>query len=377
VGAASTVPAMTSTRTRLAAAAALAAALTVGTPALAAPALADAPSWSAGQHAHTIPFTAATVSRQADGSFTLTWTAPAAHRVTVYAGTDQDHIQRRVPVAHGAGSATVTIGGLAAADRWFFELLPDRGEPLTVADRSLHLASAPNFRDAGGYRTADGQWVRMGAVYRSDDLSRLTDEDLAKLRRLNIRTVFDLRTPAEQSAAPDRVPAGATVVNANVLGTAATGAFNVTSPQAAVHAMVAAERVMVSADSAKAAYGALFAAAGEGRGAVLLHCTAGKDRTGWGTAALLTALGVPRETVEADYLASNTYRAQANAAILAKLPPAYQAVYKPLLDVRPEYLDAGYAEVQARFGSFDGYLRDGLGVDRRGLKDLRRDLLIG
>ncbi|GLW70291.1 protein-tyrosine-phosphatase [Kitasatospora phosalacinea] len=363
---------MTSPRTRLVAAAALTAALTVTAPALAAPALA-APSAAPAQHsARAVPFTAATAAQQADGAFTLSWTAPGARHVTVYAGTDRDHVAHRRAVASGAGSATVTVSGLGAADRWYFELVPDRGAPLVVADRSLHLASAPNFRDLGGYRTADGRWVELGRVYRSDDLSELTDQDLAKLHRLGIRTVLDLRTPAEQQAAPDRLPAGARSVSANVLGTADTGQFDVSSPQAAVDAMIAGERTMVSADSARAAYAQLLDAAA-GRGAVLFHCTAGKDRTGWGAAALLTALGVPQETVRADYLASNTYRARANAAVLAQLPPARQAVYRPLLEVRPEYLAAGFDEVEARYGGFDAYLED-LGVDAR---QLRRNLLVG
>ncbi|SDT38627.1 protein-tyrosine phosphatase [Streptomyces sp. TLI_053] len=375
---------MTISRTRLTAAVALTGALVLGTPALAvaAPAAGSAsadPSAAAPAVArHAIPFTSATATQQADGSFTLTWAAPGARNVTVYAGTDPDDIRHRKAVAKGAGSATVTVTGLAAADRWFFELVPDRGAPLVVADRSLHLASAPNFRDAGGYRTADGQWVRMGVVYRSGDLSKLTDQDLAKLRRLGIRTVFDLRTPAEQKTAPDRVPAGATVVNANVLGVADTGAFNVTSPQAAVQAMVDAERTMVSADSARTAYHSVLNALVERDDEnVLFHCTAGKDRTGWASAALLTALGVPRETVEADYLASNTYRAAEIAATLAQLPPAYQAIYKPLLDVRSEYLAAGFDEVQRKFGSFDAYLKSGLGLNKRDLRDLRSQLLVG
>lgn len=167
-------------------------------------------------------------------------------------------------------------------------------------------------------------------------------------------------------------------MNANVLGVADTGAFNVTSPQAAVRAMVDAERTMVSADSARTAYHAVLNALVERNDEnVLFHCTAYKDRTGWASAALLTALGVPRETVEADYLASNTYRAAEIAATLAQLPPAYQAIYKPLLDVRSEYLAAGFDEVQRKFGSFDGYLKSGLGLDKRDLRDLRSQLLVG
>ncbi|MEV6973065.1 tyrosine-protein phosphatase [Kitasatospora sp. NPDC093806] len=374
---------MSTSHTRLTVAVALTGALVLGTPALAAAAPAPAASapaaaGSAAAARQAIPFTAATATQQADGGFTLTWTAPGARHVTVYAGTDPEDIRHRKPVAKGAGTGTVTVTGLPAADQWYFELVPDRGTPLVVADRSLHLASAPNFRDAGGYRTADGHWVRMGVVYRSGDLSKLTEPDLAKLRRLGIRTVFDLRTPAERKAAPDRLPAGATAVDANVLGTADTGAFNVTTPQAAVQAMIDGERTMVSADSARGAYRAVLTSLVERDDEnVLFHCTAGKDRTGWASAALLTALGVPRETVEADYLASNTYRAAEIAATLAQLPPAYQAVYKPLLDVRPEYLNAGFDEVQRTFGSFDAYLASGLGLDRRDLRDLRSQLLVG
>ncbi|MCX4747193.1 tyrosine-protein phosphatase [Kitasatospora sp. NBC_01287] len=353
----------------VAAATALTSALLLGT---ASPALADTHHRSA-----AIPFTTATATQQADGSFTLTWTAPGTHHVTVYAGQDQDDIAHREPVARATGSATVTVK-VPAADRWYFQLVPDHGDPLTIADRSLHLASAPNFRDAGGYRTADGHWVRMGVVYRSGDLSQLSAADLAELRRLGIADVFDLRTPGEQQAAPDRLPAGAKEFSENVLGVADTGAFNVTTPAAAVQQMEDAERTMVAAPSAKSAYHAVFTALVERDDEnVLYHCTAGKDRTGWASAALLTALGVPSDTVMADYLASNTYRAALNAATLAKLPPAYQAIYKPLLDVRPEYLNAGFDEVTKDFGSFNGYLKNGLGLDNRDLRDLKAQLLVG
>lgn len=145
---------MSNSHTRLTAAVALTGALVLGTPALAvaAPAAGSASADSAAAAPavarHAIPFTSATATQQADGSFTLSWTAHGARNVTVYAGTDPDDIRHRKAVAKGAGSASVTVTGLAAADRWFFELVPDRGAPLVVADRSLHLASAPNFRDA-------------------------------------------------------------------------------------------------------------------------------------------------------------------------------------------------------------------------------------
>lgn len=333
---------------------------------------------------HAIPFTSAAVTQQADGSFRITWAAaPGVRRVTVYAGRDQRHIAHGHPVAVSRGSAGVTVPSPGTADRWWFELVPDHGEPLTLADRSLHLASAPNFRDAGGYRTADGQWVRMGVLYRSGDLSKLTDADLAKLHRLGLRTDVDLRTAQERSDAPDRLPAGTTYVVADVLGDlggfgGAAGGALPTTEEGAVRMMEQGEQTMVTGDTARQAYAALADAAGDPRGAALVyHCTAGKDRTGWASAVLLTALGVPRATVMDDYLASNTYRAEENAAALAQLPEAMRPAYKALLDVRPEYLNAGFDQVAASYGSFDRYLDKALGLNAKDVRDLRGDLLVG
>ncbi|MFF0140724.1 tyrosine-protein phosphatase, partial [Streptomyces sp. NPDC005227] len=238
------------------------------------------------------------------------------------------------------------------------------------------IVDRTNFRDAGGYRTGDGHWVKMGEIYRSDALDKLTAADLAKLKRLGIHAVYDLRMESERSTAPDRVPSGATYTVADVLaGSPAYSAMPTTETEA-VKMMVDGEKFMVSGDSARAAFSTVYAGAADGDG-VLYHCTAGKDRTGWSSAALLTALGVPRDTVMNDYLASNTYRAAANAAALASMPPAQAAVYKPLMDVRAEYLNSGFDEVRSTYGDFGSYLRKGLHIDSEELRDLRGELLVG
>ncbi|SEG13282.1 protein-tyrosine phosphatase [Actinacidiphila yanglinensis] len=326
--------------------------------------------------APAIPFTTATVTRGDDGTFTINWSAARSNGVTVYAGRTQDGIDYRHPVAHGGTSATVEVKGLGAADRWWFRLVPRRGEGLTLADRSLHLASAPNFLDAGGYRTSDGQWVRMGVVYRSGDLSKLTAADLAELRRLGIHTVYDLRTDAERTASPDQVPAGATDIQENVVGS--ISGFNPTTAAQAEQMMVDGEAQMVDSQQAQTAYHGVFTGLAQSQDLnALYHCSAGKDRTGWASATLLTALGVPRNRVEQDYLASNQYLAASNAATLASMPAAQAAIYKPLLDVRPEYLANGFAEVHKNYGSFDAYLAKGLGLGTGTLKRLKAELLVG
>ncbi|MGW6535055.1 tyrosine-protein phosphatase [Streptomyces sp. NPDC055051] len=342
--------------------AALAAALLLGlgTPAAAA----HAP----GRDAHRVPFTAATVTDHADGTSTVTWTAPGTRTVTIRS-------EGRT-VARGGATGTVTVPTRAAADRHWFDLVPDRGTPLRLADRLIRLQGTANLRDAGGYRTRDGQWVRMGEVYRSDALDKLTDADLATLRRLGVRTVLDLRMESERAAAPDRVPAGARHVVADVLAGSGTFTAMPRTPAEAEAMMVEGNRFMVSGDTARTAYAIVLDELAD-RDGVLFHCTAGKDRTGWAEAALLTALGVPEETVMADYLASNTYRAAANEAVLSHLPPAQAAVYKPLLDVRPQYLNASLDEVEREFGSFRAYLRKGVDLDAHELRTLQRRLLVG
>ncbi|MCX4973472.1 tyrosine-protein phosphatase [Streptomyces sp. NBC_00620] len=317
-----------------------------------------------------IPFTAATVTANDNGSYRIVWKAPGVRSVAIRAN---GHV-----VARGGTHGDVTVSGLPAADRQWFDLVPQRGGSLHLADRLVKLDGAVNFRDAGGYRTADGHWVKMGEIYRSDALNRLTDADLAKLERLGIEAVYDLRMASERTSAPDRVPSGAAYTVADVLAGSATFTTMPTTEDEAVEMMVEGEKFMVSGDSARAAYSAVFAGvADESQHGLLYHCTAGKDRTGWSSAALLTALGVPRATVMDDYLASNTYRATVNAATLAAMPAAQAKVYKPLLDVRPEYLNSGFTEVSTEYGSFNSYLRKGLGIDTGELRALKRDLLIG
>ena len=131
-------------------------------------------------------------------------------------GTDQE-------VGSGRGTGSVTVTDLAAAPRWYFRLQPDSGRPLVVADRSLHLASAPNFRDVGGYRTRDGKWVRMGVAYRADALDKITPEENATLQALGIKVICDFRTDAEREKAPDVAVPGATNVIDDVAGGDAVG----------------------------------------------------------------------------------------------------------------------------------------------------------
>ena len=176
----------------------------------------------------------------------------------------------------------------------------------------IELASLPNLRDIGGYATRDGGRVRMGRCTRSTELGRLTDQDLETFGRLGIRTVFDLRTEAEREAEPDRLPDGTQLVVCDVLADSQqtapaeleailadpSVADRVLGGGRAVELLEEAYRDIVSLPSALAAYRRMFTSLlDDAHRPALLHCTTGKDRTGWGAAATLTLLGVSKTDV--------------------------------------------------------------------------------
>ncbi|WP_241032130.1 tyrosine-protein phosphatase [Rhodococcus pseudokoreensis] len=213
---------------------------------------------------------------------------------------------------------------------------------------------ARNARDIGGYPTADGGVVRSGVVFRTDALDRLTPRDLAQLESSNVTVVDDLRTTYERALAPDRLPAGADGHWYDVLGQ---------SPITTLVDMPAAYRAFVTGPGgANEAFSAVLHDIAESDGAVIYHCSAGKDRTGWATAVLLTVLGVPRETVNADYLLSNTYRGA---------DPEH-----PGLDgVDQAWLDSAFDTAVATYGSFDAYVSEGLKLSDGDITKLKSRLL--
>ncbi len=321
-----------------------------------------------------ISFTSATVAAGAtSGTLNVTWSAPhLPGRVAVFAGSNSTAQPHFLGFGKSDGSLTVT----AAFGDWI-RLVPTVGEPLVLTVRDLGLASDPNLRDVGGYRTTDGQWVRMGVVYRSQALA-LSPADLATIDKLGLTADYDLRTTEEIAASPDVVPAGATYTNLNVMADISL-APTLTSAASAEAYMEDIEQDFVTNPTAQAAFGTLLTDIANSNGAVLYHCTAGKDRTGWATAVLLTLLGVPRATVVQDYLLSNTYYFDSPAvqAELKAMPAAESAVYAPLLEVQASYLQAGFAQVTASYGSMYGYAVHGLGLSPQTIAKLRHKLLVG
>ncbi|MDA0566120.1 tyrosine-protein phosphatase [Streptomonospora sp. S1-112] len=256
-------------------------------------------------------------------------------------------------------------------------------------EATVVLPSAPNFRDLGGYTTRDGARVRAGVAYRSDALHRLGDDDLATLADLDVRRVVDLRTVFERQSNPDRLPEGAEYTPLDVQGDHSTGAdlVAVLSDPARARTVFAdggaerfmheVNRILVSGADARAGYAALLRGIAATPGATVFHCSAGKDRTGWGAALLLTLLGVPRDTVFADYLASNGRLGGLQESFRAAVEGAgvdLELVW-PMVECRTSYLETAFAEVERAYGTFDAYAAEGLGLSPEELAALRERML--
>ncbi|MFE0601728.1 tyrosine-protein phosphatase [Streptomyces sp. NPDC058892] len=258
----------------------------------------------------------------------------------------------------------------------------------------ITLQGAVNVRDLGGHRTWTGGQVRHGLVYRSDALGKLTDADVTTLSGLGLTKVIDFRIPMEvQYDGADRLPAGlsATARPVSDLGLYGTlvGAIGsgdpVTQEQMlgggrAEAYMRAIYRTFVTDAGNRAQFAATLRELADGRqGPVLYHCTSGKDRTGWMSYVLLRALAVPEDTAERDYLASNTFRAAYDASVRAGLKQSglmqNPDLLIPLQEVRQDYLDSATAQMEADYGSFYGYLTQGLGLDLRTLAQLQSRLV--
>ena len=150
------------------------------------------------------------VDRLAEQSVRLRWPAAfSSGSVAIFAGLSPDAIDRTRPLAVASGgSVTLTTSDLPEIDddyRLYYELTPESGAPpLITAERRLPLQGPDNFRDLGGYATADGRRVRWGRLYRSNDLSGLTRDDLEYLSRIGLKLVCDFRSDRERREKPDR-----------------------------------------------------------------------------------------------------------------------------------------------------------------------------
>ncbi|TGA94508.1 tyrosine-protein phosphatase [Streptomyces sp. MZ04] len=310
----------------------------------------------------------------------------------------------RTRTAVGVAISAIALGTLpawaahaepTAAERGTARHAPHHPRPASDGVHQIPLQGAVNVRDLGGYRTYDGDRVRYGQVFRADALAKLTDADVGTLAKLGLKKVIDFRVPAEvRYDGTDKLPAGLTAtsraVNDNGLFTMLMTVIGSKDPVKqeemlgngkADAFMRDVYRTFVADGTNRAQFAATLRDIAHGGDAapLLYHCTSGKDRTGWTSYLLLRAIGVPERAAVGDYLASNTYRAAYDAKVRESLKQSGMMqnpdLLIPLQEVRTGYLETALDEVKKEYGSLDGYLRKGLGLDTRTILALRERMV--
>jgi protein-tyrosine phosphatase len=262
---------------------------------------------------------------------------------------------------------------------------------LPAAAQDFHFDGVANFRDIGGYRAAGGHKIKSGLIFRSGELSGLTAGDQQGVGRLNIRYEVDLRTDAERSANPSNWGKKVPQLISVSVGMPRDGrALNDRTRQLREAKNVDEARARMQETTASLAIegapaiGKVLSELAKADGPALIHCTAGKDRTGVTVAVLMTLLGASREDVYHEYMRSNESidaqlqrqkaREQAGKDVngLSGVDPT---VAKAMMGTDRGYMEAMFREIDAKYGSFDAYTQRGLGITSAQIAQLRKNLI--
>lgn len=235
--------------------------------------------------------------------------------------------------------------------------------------RHLALQGASNFRDLGGYPTADGRTTRWRQIFRSNHLGQLTEADVEIVRGLGVKRAFDFRGVEERMSGVCGM--AEITVHSLPIEPTVVAALRARLDAGTLTAAVALELMRESyrnyvrhnTHSFRALFGHLL----DDHAPFVIHCTAGKDRTGFASALILHALGVPDDIIAEDYLLTNRFYRR-DLSTVTDLPGD---VLNAIGSVEASYLNAGFEAVSAEYGDLEAYLRDGLKIGQAERQALR------
>lgn len=261
---------------------------------------------------------------------------------------------------------------------YYHLVFEDEDVVITLAEREVRLEGGLNFRDLGGYATDDGRMVQWGKLFRSGQLSELTETGVQLAESLGIRWICDLRTESEAASDPSPLIGAARYTNLSYLAVASPEMVLQLLPLT-VDFFSEANRFMVKNTEMMGAI--LHQLLEEDASPAVIHCAAGKDRTGFAIAVILQTLGIPRTTVMEDYCLSNHFTEKlwnkfASSSGISISNEEDFAVMKAYMEARPSYLHAAFDEIDARYNSFDNYLFHGLGITQERRTKLQQKFLI-
>lgn len=254
--------------------------------------------------------------------------------------------------------------------------------PLKI--RFPKLIGALNFRDMGGYPAQDGRQTRWNTLFRSGSTHGFTAEDVQQLASIGVRFAYDLRSNDERADQPsaliaieniqyryldhDRLPGNVS----KTLALLGARSEDTTAVMISMYRRLPFEF--------RDAFRTLFRHLVGGDLPLVFNCTAGKDRTGVAAALMLTILGVSREVITEDYLASEKYFERNCEVVfggnLGKLFEGLdREVWEPVMRAKKEYLDAMFDQMALTYGSVDNYMQQELGLSVASVELIRQNLL--
>ncbi|NOU94324.1 protein-tyrosine-phosphatase [Paenibacillus sp. LMG 31456] len=311
----------------------------------------------------------------------------ALGKVKVFIGLSP--LDTKVQLAEtGVGISSLSFDDPNPGLRTYYVLKSEHGGTRLAAERRLPLEGSVNFRDMGGYETVDGRYIKWGLLYRSEELIGLTESDRRYLQNCGLKLICDYRAEyeaelkpnpsignARQIGIPIEVESSRHRSRMNYMDMIDKNMLHLLGPSGEMLTLANQRYVSDFAKSFTTLFNLLLT---PGNLPMVQHCAAGKDRTGFGSAILLLALGVSKQTIMEDYLLTNTLREETDRKILASIRPKLTNdedwdVLWAMMQARQEYLQAAFDEIQLRYGSIELYLEVAVGltpIHRKQLQDM-------
>jgi protein-tyrosine phosphatase len=323
---------------------------------------------------------AVTVDRDEQGHLNIRWDGMISPSL-IYASTSPDATSNPVLIAKINGQTSVQVTGLDPRRRPYFRIQLQNGASFIVAERFLPLKSTLNFRDIGGYETADGKRVKWGQVYRAANMTRVTESDQRYLANLGIQLICDVRTPFEVKRRRDILPPGVRYLNCPVYEKEPVKFWMLLFQRRRLRQVLFNLYITWIIDFAASAHGEILKQLSNPDNLpAIVHCTAGKDRTGMAMALLLCALGVPDEKVVEDYSLSNLVAPLYIKSTQSKVNKVRWLGFKieqlyPLIATPPYMMRNMLAYIHQAYGSVEEYLLNAAGLEKHHLSLLRENFL--